>query len=104
MRQFRITDAQGGAAFGVRVVTKANKSEVVGVLDDGTLKIRLTASPTDGQENEALVEFLAELLNCDASQIEIVAGLNASAKLVSVTGITPDQIEDMASQMPSAEE
>ena len=44
-RRFEITDARGGAALTVRVVTQAERTEIAGVQDDGVLKIRLIASP-----------------------------------------------------------
>jgi len=41
-REFKITNAQHGAAFAVRVVTRADEIQIAGVQDDGSLKIRLT--------------------------------------------------------------
>lgn len=92
-REFKITDAQHGAAFTVRVVTRANQVEVVGIQDDGSLKIRLTESPAEGRANAQLVDFLAELLQVDPSQIEIVAGEDKPNKIISVQDVTPEWIE-----------
>jgi uncharacterized protein YggU (UPF0235/DUF167 family) len=97
MRKFEIKDAVGGAAFTVRVVTRAARVELAGVQDDGALKIRLTASPSDGNVNEQLVEFLAERLEVAPEAIEIVAGLNSREKLISVEGINPMMLEDKLS-------
>ncbi len=93
MRKFEIKDAVGGAAFTVRVVTRAARIEIAGVQDDGALKIRLTASPSDGNVNEQLIEFLAERLQVPPEAIEIVAGLNSREKLISVDGIDPLVLE-----------
>ena len=93
MREFKITDAKGGAAFTVRVVTKASKTEIVGLMDDGALKIRLTAPPVEGKANQALIEFLADVLNVKRDQIEIIAGHTSREKLISVIGVTPDQVD-----------
>src|SRR5258705_2211477 len=73
-RKFEITDAKRGAAFTVRVVTRAQKNEIVGIQDNNSLKIRLTASPNEGQANEALIKFLADRLGVPESALEIVAG------------------------------
>ncbi len=94
MRKFEIKDAVSGAAFTVRVVTRASRTEIAGVQDDGILKIRLTASPAEGNVNEQLIEFLAERLGVSPQQIEIVAGLNNREKLISVEGINPSELEE----------
>jgi uncharacterized protein (TIGR00251 family) len=90
----KITDAKRGAAFAVRVVTRAQRDELVGVQEDGTLKIRLTASPADGQANVALIKFLAQRLNVPEAAIEIVAGKEHRDKMISVEGITTHDVED----------
>ena len=94
MREFNITDAKGGAAFAIRVVPKSSKTEIAGIMDDGALKIRLTAPAVDGKANQALIEFLADLFDVKRDQIEIVVGLTSREKLVSVVGLAPGKIEE----------
>lgn len=103
-REFKITGASGGAAFTVRVVTRASKTEVAGIQEDGILKIRLTASPNDGEANKQLIEFLAETLGVKTSQIEIVAGVNARDKLISIDQISPEILEEKLYSIVSDEE
>jgi uncharacterized protein (TIGR00251 family) len=92
-RKFEITDAKRGAAFTVRVVTRAQRNEIVGVQEDKSVKIRLTAAPNDGQANKALIKFLSERLNVPESAIEIVAGHENRDKWISVEGITTADVE-----------
>lgn len=92
-REFKITNAQHGAAFAVRVVTRADEVEVVGLQDDGSLKIRLTETAAEGRANEQLINFLAEVLEVTPEQIAIVAGEDKPNKIVSVDGKSPDWIE-----------
>lgn len=93
-RKFEITDARGGAAFTVRVVTRAAHTELVGTQEDGTLKIRLVSSPAgDPSTNQELVNFLAEQLSVPADRIEIVAGANGREKIISVEGISTADVE-----------
>lgn len=92
-RKFNITDAAQGAAFTVRIVTRAARAEIAGV-DDGTLRVRLTASSAgDAAANDELVDLLAAALAVDPSQLEIVAGASARDKLVSVEGVSTVQVE-----------
>lgn len=93
-RKFEITDAKGGAAFTVRVLTRAVNTEVAGVGEDGSLKIRLVASPAgDPAANKELVDFLAAQLTVPAEKIEIVAGANGREKVIAIMGISPTAVE-----------
>jgi uncharacterized protein (TIGR00251 family) len=57
-------------------------------MEDGTLKIRLTAPPVDGAANEALVKFLSEALSVSKSQVEIVTGHTSREKRVKISGMS----------------
>lgn len=93
-RKFEFTDAKGGSALGVRVVTRATATEIVGMQDDGTLKVRLKASPAGSPEaNKELIDYLAAQLGVDAGQIEIVAGQESRDKILSIVGMTTSQVE-----------
>jgi len=89
-----ITDAQSGAAFTVRIVPKANRTEIVGLQEDGTIKIRLMAPPVEGQANAELISFLAAFLGISRDDIEIVAGLDSRRKLISVYNIGTEEVEE----------
>ncbi len=94
-RKFEITDARGGAALGVRVVTKATETEIVGKTDEGALKIRLVSSPAgDPSTNDELVDFLAEKLEIDASRIVILFGEGKRDKIISIEGLTTEEVDE----------
>lgn len=90
---FKITKAEEGAAFAVHIVPKSLKNEVVGKHGDA-LKIRLTSSSVGERANEMLIKFLAEKLNIERKNIEIVAGLSSTEKMVAVVGIKPGMVEE----------
>ena len=102
-----ITDASHGAAFTVRIVPQANKTEIVGIEDDGTVKIRLAAPPVEGQVNQALVNFLADYLRVGPDQIDIMAEQLESRKmLISVLNVKAEDVERLlkaGSSSPSDE-
>lgn len=83
-RQFHLHDGKKGSALAVRVTPRASRNEIVEVMADGTIKIHIAAPPVDGEANEKLVGYLAEILNIAKSRIEIVAGATGRDKLVSV--------------------
>ena len=94
-RKFEITDARGGAALSIRVVTKADKTEMAGVQEDGMLKIRLRSSVAgDPEANRELINFLAEQLGVTPDRLEIVVGENGREKIVSIEGLSSSQVEE----------
>ena len=76
----------------VRIQPRASKNELVR-MDDGGLKIRLTAPPVDGAANEALVRFLADALSVPKTNIEIVSGHTAREKRIKISGVSDDDIQ-----------
>ncbi|RPI31037.1 MAG: DUF167 domain-containing protein [Chloroflexota bacterium] len=81
-----------GAALAVRVTPRASRNEIVEVLTDGTVKVRLTAPPVEGKANDALVDFLSNVLEVPPSRIEIVAGSTGRDKLVSIIDMDAETV------------
>lgn len=98
-RKFEITDAKSGAAFPVKVTTRAAQGEIVGVDDDKILRVRLVAYPAgDPAANKELITLLAAFLGVDESKIEIVAGEEKNDKLISIDGVTVEDIDAKLSE------
>lgn len=83
-RKFVLHDGKRGSALAVRVTPRASRNEIVGLLNDGTIKVHLAADPSDEKANAILVDFLAEVLGVPRSRVEIVAGETGRDKLISV--------------------
>ncbi len=79
-------------SFRVRVVPRASRDKIAGI-HDGAVRIRLTAPPVEGAANEALVAFLSSALRVPKRDIETVSGQTARNKVVSVTGLSPEEVE-----------
>ena len=60
-RNFHLHDGKKGVALAIRVTPRASRNEISEILDDGTIKIRITAAPTDNEAHEYLGKFLAEV-------------------------------------------
>jgi len=78
----------------VRIQPRASKNEVLR-LENGSLKIRLTAPPVDGAANEALVRFLADRFGVAKSQVEIVSGHTSRDKIMRVVGVSVADAESL---------
>jgi len=92
-KELNITDASQGAAITVKIVPKASRTEIVGIQEDGTIKIRLMAPPLEGEANDELIDFLAKFLEVQSGDIEILAGANNRRKLVTVLNIRAEEVE-----------
>ena len=83
-KKIKLHDGKRGSALAVRVTPRASRNEIVEVLNDGTIKVRIAAPPADNEANEALVEFLAEILGVPKSRLDIVAGASGRDKLIAI--------------------
>lgn len=93
MARHKLSDGRRGAALAIRVTPRASRDEIVEVLPDHTVKVRLTAPPVEGKANQALVEFLAGVLGVAKSRIEIVAGQTGRDKLVTIVDMESSEAE-----------
>lgn len=83
-RKFNLHDGKKGSALAVRVTPRASRNEIVELLDDGTIKIRIASPPSDNEANDTLIGFLAEVLGVPPTRLDIVAGVTGRDKLISV--------------------
>lgn len=93
-RSFHLHDGKTGSAITVRVVPHASRNAISEILEDGTIKIQMTAQHNQQKENQALVNFLAEILYVDPTQIEIVAGLSGNDKLMTITNLDQRAVQE----------
>jgi len=88
-----IRETAGGVQFAVRVIPGASKNEVAGI-QDGALKLKLTAPPVEGKANKACIDFMARLLGMRRSALAIASGEKSRKKTVSVDGIGRVELEE----------
>jgi uncharacterized protein len=81
----------GAVVLLVRVQPRASKDEIAGVMG-GALKVRLRAPAVEDRANEALCEYLAELLKTPKAAVRILSGHHSRSKRVEVRGVTEQQI------------
>src|SRR5882762_5812717 len=84
-------DKDGAVVFSVRVQPRASKDEVACEMG-GALKVRLRAPAMEDRANEALVEFLAELLKTSRSAVSILSGERSRVKRIEIRGVTRQQV------------
>jgi uncharacterized protein (TIGR00251 family) len=85
-------EKDGDVVFSVRVQPRASKDEIAGEMG-GALKVRLRAPAVEDRANEALVEFLAQLLKRPKSAVRILSGERSRTKRIEISGVTQQQIQ-----------
>lgn len=81
------------AKISVQLIPNAKENAVVGY-ENGAWKIRVQAPPVDGKANEALVRFIADLLDIPRSQVNIERGQLSRKKTIFIQANLSD-IEDV---------
>jgi hypothetical protein len=80
---------EDGTAVSVRVIPRAPKTLVQGLLGDA-LKVRLAAPPVEGAANRELQEFFAGALGIARNRVQILAGATGRNKRVLLAGVAPE--------------
>ncbi len=81
----RILANEGSISLRIKVVCDAGRDDILGVLDDGTIKVALKASPEKGLANSRLLKFLAKDFSVYNDSVKIITGSKQRTKLVKIT-------------------
>jgi uncharacterized protein len=92
-RKFHLHNGKTGSAVAVRVSPRSRRNEIAEILNDGTVRIRLTASGDEMKINQALVDYLAEILAVPRDRVEIVAGVSGKDKLISILDLDTAEVQ-----------
>ncbi|MGD1083425.1 MAG: DUF167 domain-containing protein [Verrucomicrobiota bacterium] len=79
----------GGSLLSVKLQPRASADQIAGPAGD-ELKIKVTAPPVDAAANQALIQFLAQKLDCSRNRVEILRGHKSRHKLLKLHGIPPE--------------
>jgi uncharacterized protein (TIGR00251 family) len=80
-----------GTLLSVKLQPRASANKIDEPLGD-ELRIRVTAPPVDAAANEALVQLLAERLDCTRGRVELVRGYKSRHKVVKLHGFAPEEV------------
>lgn len=87
-----------GVSFEVRVQPRSSKMEITGV-QDGALRVRLTAPPVEGAANRQCIELLSRKMKVPKRSIRIASGARARRKRLKVLGLGIEEVRDILSAM-----
>ncbi|MBI2453397.1 YggU family protein [Candidatus Peregrinibacteria bacterium] len=68
----------------IKIIPGSEKNEVIEVMDDGTIKIRIKKPAEKGKANKELIHFLSHELNKQKEKILIISGQSERTKLLKI--------------------
>jgi uncharacterized protein (TIGR00251 family) len=74
----------GSLNLNVKVMPKSSRNEIVGILEDGSVKLKITAAPEKGKANAAICSYLAEVFEIPKRNVEILRGETSPNKQIVV--------------------
>lgn len=83
-KDFHLHSGRKGVALAIHVIPRASRNQIVEISRDGSIKIRLVEAADSKKLNAVLVSFLASVLGVKKNDVEVVAGLTVTSKLVSI--------------------
>jgi uncharacterized protein (TIGR00251 family) len=86
-----IRQEKNGASFAVKVAPRASHDKI-DKIENGMLKVRLTAPPVEGAANQALVKLLAKALGLAKSKVKVIQGLKSRDKRLLIQDLEPAEV------------
>lgn len=84
-------EESGNTLITLRVKPRGRKNAIEGVRD-GLLLLSVTAAPTDGEANAAVIATMAKALHLSKSSLELVRGHKSREKTIRIAG---HDVEDL---------
>lgn len=68
----------------IKIITRANKNEIIKDEQNKIIKIKITTLPIDGQANKKIIELLSYEYKTAKTNIEIIKGLKNKNKKIKI--------------------
>lgn len=68
----------------IKVITNAQKTEIIWELEDWTIKLKVRAIPEKWKANSEIIEYFSKILSLNKSKIEIISGKTSKIKLLKI--------------------
>jgi uncharacterized protein (TIGR00251 family) len=85
-----IADTPGGCVIHIKVIPRAPQTMIDG-MRGGALLVKLSAPPVEGQANEALLRFFAQLCDVPRRAVTMASGTKSRHKTIRIDRVTRAQ-------------
>ncbi|HEX8832924.1 MAG TPA: DUF167 domain-containing protein [Abditibacteriaceae bacterium] len=86
-----LSEDKGATLLPVRAKPRGRKNAIEGVRD-GALIVSVTAPPTDGEANSAVIDVLSKAMHWPKSALDIFRGHKSRDKTIRISGLTIDEV------------
>lgn len=83
----------GSVIVTIRVVPRASKSEIVGMVD-GILRVRIAAPPVDSAANAEIIKLFSKTFGVSRSDVTIVSGETSRNKRIIIANLSQSKFEE----------
>lgn len=73
-----IKDVENGLIIKIKIVPNSSKNDII--LEEGFIKVKITAQPIENKANKALIEYLSKQFKIPKTNIEIIKGETSKEK------------------------
>lgn len=95
MDALSVRETKAGVVFQIKVTPRSSRCEIAGV-QDGVLKLKITAPPVEGKANEECIRCLSEIIGVKRNQVTIISGHKSRIKTIAVKDVVSRTIEELA--------
>ena len=92
-----IKETPEGLIVKLKIVPNSSKNDIV--LEEGFIKVKVTAQPIENKANKALVEYLSKTFKVPKTKIEIVKGDTSKEKTISIKIIDENKRTEIISRL-----
>lgn len=75
----------------IKVQPGSSRNQIAG-FSEGVWRIKIAAAPDKGKANKELIDYLSEILGLKKANLEIIRGHTSHNKLISIQGLTAEEI------------
>ncbi len=92
-----IKNTDKGLLVKIKIVPNSSKNGLV--IEDGFIKVKVTAQPVENKANKALIEYLSKLFKLPKTSIEIVKGETSKEKTLFFSTADEEKKDFIISQL-----
>lgn len=92
-----IKNTDKGLLVKIKIVPNSSKNDLI--IEDGFIKVKITAQPIENKANKALIEYLSKLFKLPKTSIEIVKGETSKEKTLFFSTTDEEKKDFIISQL-----
>jgi uncharacterized protein len=93
METLSVRETKDGLVFRIKVTPRSSRCEIAGV-QDGVLKLKITAPPVEGKANEECIRYLSDAIGVKRNQVTIIGGHKSRIKTIAVKDMVVGELEE----------